>query len=77
MDHLARGDGDILAEPEGGRIGVGELAALQIGEQMGKALDQALALGGRRLRQRLRIGGEEIGGAERVQHDIGKEAQLR
>ena len=76
MDHLAGGDGDVFAQREGGRIGVAELAARQIGNQMLQPLDQAGTLGLDRLVQRHRIGQGKIGGRKRVGGHIEGKAQL-
>ncbi len=43
MNHLARGDRDVLAQREGLGIGVAQLPATQIAEQMFHALDQISA----------------------------------
>ena len=44
VEHLAGRGGDVLAQPEGVGIGVGELAALEVGDQVTHSFDEVLAL---------------------------------
>src|SRR3546814_8608454 len=66
VDHLARRQGDVLAELEGLDVGhldpEAALAALEVGEQVVQALHEVLAAGFQRRAQHLRIGHHEVGG---------------
>src|SRR3546814_4377012 len=69
VDHLARRQGDVLAELEGLDVGhlypEAALAALEVGEQVVQALHEVLAAGFQRRAQHLRIGHHEVGGGHR------------
>ena len=70
IDHLALGDGDVLAELEGVRVGHldGQLAApaLEVREQIVQAAQQVLAAGLGGPPQHLGVGEQEVGRAHRV-----------
>ncbi len=76
VDDLARGDRDVLAQLEGAGIGVAQLPAAQIGQQMLHPLDQIVAPRLERALKHHRIGQREIGRARRLGYRPGGEAQL-
>ena len=77
MHHLAGGAGDIFAQPERLRIGVGQLPALHVGQHMADAGHQALAFGLDCFFERDRIGERRIGGAHSLDHGAHGKFKLR
>jgi hypothetical protein len=78
--HLARRGGNILAQPEGLAIRHADakiaFATFQVGQQVGETLQQVLATGFHRLAQHLRIGQQEVAGAQRIDELAGIEIDL-
>jgi hypothetical protein len=63
-DDLAAGDGEILADLEGRRVGLADLEEvarlLHVGDELAHALNEVLAVGGERLAHDLGIGHGEV-----------------
>ena len=65
MHHFARRGGDIFTQLERLRIDMGQLAALEIAQQVFKAFDQALPIGLGRLFHHQRVEHRKVGRAQR------------
>ena len=71
MDHLARRRGEVAADLERARLGLGQLPRADVVEHVGEALEQVLAAGLDRPLQHLRVGQREVGRAHRVDEACG------